>query len=285
MNQDGLENFFGCIKSCCQAPNSPIATEYRTAYGTTIINNINSSSSKGSNCEPDSCVPLLNNVDEYIFNYVSEPKQSQPKDSLPKENITETYEIEAEDDVMNSIIFDPQISESDLNFVEDEAMVLTSSLICKKVLETTNCESCISNLQAPSLQDDHTIINSSESIDQLVSFPSVIFMRTLKQVLPIVYELIPHVCTQIKVRDQILHFLKDIDIESIGCPDHNIEIVDKIKVCSVKYALMSYCKNINELLRGKIPILPDNFDCIQGLAHEYYMKNKRIGKHSDIFTN
>jgi len=73
------------------------------------------------------------------------------------------------------------------------------------------------------------------------------------------------------------------ELGEIGCVDHNQEIVKKLFELTVIYALDIFCKNINDLLAGKIKILPPNANPIQDLARDYYIK-KTMRKHSDKMT-
>lgn len=265
MNQDGLENFFGCLKSLCTVV---VTTQYRTAYGTTIINNMSTNSSKHSNCEPDYSISLLDNIHEFLCNYLSNSKET-----------CSDVNIVSNDNIMDTIIFEPQLTEADLHINENEAISLTSSRICKNVLERSNCENCRKILQTLP-QKDHDIIHKMEASDKSMFFPSELFIRICKKLLLGIYELIPYVCSQNNVRQKILKHLEDVEVENIGCHIHEILILNNIKTISIKYALMAYCKNVNELLCGKIKSLPDNFDEIQKQAFLFNQKRKGIGKHT-----
>lgn len=72
----------------------------------------------------------------------------------------------------------------------------------------------------------------------------------------------------------------------IGCVEHNQDIVNKIFELTIVYALKIFCENINNLLTGKIQVLPPEPSAIQELARSFWVKKThRIGKHSDIFNS
>ncbi|XP_037037374.1 uncharacterized protein LOC119075089 [Bradysia coprophila] len=121
--QDGLENFFGCIKSCNYS-NTTTASQYRTGYTTMVINNITGTNSLYSNCQPDDSESILTNIHEFISVcqeqphdpvYVSypEPKPLGCADEnfiVESESETDEFEsmisfdLEVEDDNTSSII-------------------------------------------------------------------------------------------------------------------------------------------------------------------------------------
>ncbi|KAJ6648165.1 DNA transposase THAP9 [Pseudolycoriella hygida] len=66
-NQDGLENHFGIIRSLCGSNTKPNARDFRSAYSTSIINNLLTDNSLNANCEPDDDKPMLQNL-QILFN-------------------------------------------------------------------------------------------------------------------------------------------------------------------------------------------------------------------------
>lgn len=82
--QDGLENFFGCIKSCNQS-NKTTANEYRTGYATMLINNMTGTNSMRTNCQPDDSTAILTNIHEFISVCQQQP-HVQTNVSYPESN-------------------------------------------------------------------------------------------------------------------------------------------------------------------------------------------------------
>lgn len=67
-DQDGLENFFGEIKSNCQVSKTPIPIHFRSAQIITqILNNLTCTNSMKSNCEKDNSTALLNNFHKFVL--------------------------------------------------------------------------------------------------------------------------------------------------------------------------------------------------------------------------
>lgn len=62
MNQDGLENFFGSVRSSCQVKNQPMAYQFRSAFTNLIVNNLTGKHSIRSNCQDDKGFALLQDV-------------------------------------------------------------------------------------------------------------------------------------------------------------------------------------------------------------------------------
>lgn len=68
----------------------------------------------------------------------------------------------------------------------------------------------------------------------------------------------------------------------MGCKRHNQSIKIKFINHTVSYAIMSFCKKINDLLSGKCEILPSNLEGVQiyEVAKSHGSKKKKIGKYT-----
>lgn len=261
-NQDGLENFFGCCKSLCVA--KPIASHYRSAYTTMVINNLTCQSSVGSNCEEDKFIPLLSNINEMVLDY---QEQTEQTDDDNKEN---------EVDMLEAIVFDTLFGEKELNFVETESISNQSSVICQKIMQLTNCDDCKSSLQEPS------VLLEKSGMD--IISPSQAFKTQFETVFCGLNIVIPHLCFEKSVKKKVLSHIETIQVSSIGCVEHCNEMAKIFKDLTANYALKRFCTNINSILSGKTSILPLNPNIIQEKALIFRLKRKRIGKYSDIFN-
>lgn len=175
-HQDGIENFFGCVKSSCQNSKAPIPMHFRTGYATMIINNITGSNSLNANCEPDLSVPLLNNVHAFFLDY---KHKKSTKSNSGSSHSDETNILEA-------IIFDPQFTESELKYTEKQAICDSSNLIYNKLLQATACQECRNNLQ----------YSSNNSGDVCVNNPSTAFIINFQQIFSKINQMIPDICSE-----------------------------------------------------------------------------------------
>ncbi len=268
-NQDGLENFFGCCKSICGA--KPIASHYRSAYATMIMNNLIGPVSKGSNCEEDRFYALLSNINKMMLEF------DDKTDEIDHDQINVAMEmvIEEENEInmLDAIVFDPLFGESQLNFVETESISHTTSVICRKLIETTNCDDCQTSLQEPSLDlnPDH------------ITLPSQTFSAHFKKLFCSINAAIPHFCHEKSVRKKIGPQIQTIEEHIIGCAIHCEEMAMKLKEMTIDHSLSAFTNTINNTLSGKIKEEIPGCDHIQQMAFEFRKKKSQIGKHSDKF--
>ena len=67
------------------------------------------------------------------------------------------------------------------------------------------------------------------------------------------------------------------------CVNHHEIVQLKFKEQTAFYGIVTFTKNINDLLSGKNKTLPPNFNYLEELAFIYKTTKKEIGKYSDIF--
>lgn len=262
MNQDALENFFGCLRSC-QNSKSLIATHFRAAYGTTFIKNLSSAHSIKSNCELDTSKPLLTDLNKFFLNYNNDASES---------------DSDTDDDEKDADIFDPLyiFSDKDISYIEHEAISNVSSSVCDKMLKLTKCVKCRKTLETSPNSNEQ---NGSDDI----KVPSEIFKINFKKLLCCINDVLPNICTEKCLRRQLLEQLENIEIHKIGCLKHHEVMESNFKKQTALYGIVTFTKNINDLLSGKNQTLPPNPNFVEDLAYDFYQKKKHIGKQSDIF--
>lgn len=259
-DSDGLENFFGCVKSVNQIACTMTPRQYRSGYTTIILNNLTTPKSTSTNCEQDESFALLTDVHELIVQ------------RMASASADETHELDAP--LQDVIMFDPQFTKTELNFFEQESLSRNSTLICSKVAARSFCETCRS-----------TLLRSDNDYDS----PTSIFISFFQKVFRVAVQIVPSFAEEKFLKKILVPEVKKVltgedDGKGIGCVEHNTEIIDRIVECTVVYAITVFCKSVNDLLYGKLRELPSDPNPIEELAHEFWKKKKRIGKHSDIFS-
>lgn len=191
----------------------------------------------------------------------------------PESDEEEIHFIESEatlSDTDNMIVTDPQFEKEGLiNFIESEAISQASKHTSQKLMKCTNCEECKRNLVTITENDSGT---------------EAIFVRHCSNILFSLSDAIPRICSEESIKKKLMLHIESIKIDSIGCPEHDIEIIQKMKQICVDHTVTIFCSDINNILSGKTKVLPVNHDPIQKLAYEHKAKKKKIGKYSDIFN-
>lgn len=142
-----IENLFGRIRSACQVAKTPTVCNLQTGYKTTMITNLNSIHSEKSNCEKDAGNTLIYDLTSRV-NIASTDRPSQAF---------------SDPDILYS-----SFPEIEMNFLEDEALLISSTSICRKLLQTSMCNDCKQALHSPSTPS------------QLLFYPSDIFVDAFK---------------------------------------------------------------------------------------------------------
>lgn len=269
LNQDGLENLFGCVMSCSQVVASPISTQFRSGYTTSLINNLTSSNSIYTNCENDASVPLLQNIHELIAQYEKSASNDNGVDSGNRGNMCDIDGLNPE-----GIDIDPLFTVPDMNFLDSKGMVYESSHICRKLVQKVDCQDCLCTILT--VQEDDSLSFKS---------PSDTFIQIFKSLQNVINDIIPRLCAEKSLKKKILSLLETLRIEKIGCSEHADVIMLNLKELCIHFGIVLFCQNINNILSGKIKSIPPHANNIQVLALDFKKTRKNIGKYSDIFKD
>lgn len=264
------------MKSSCHNSRTLIATHFRAGYATTVVNNLTSAHSIKANCEQDFSTPLLKDAHELFLSCKRINNDSNEIDC------NRNYASE-NDSSVEVIIFDPQFSETELSTVNNEAIQKDSSLVCNEVVKKTKCRHCIKTLETTSNTDTEAI--NSDTEHKLIKYPSDVFIHNFKIIICGIKEVLPHICADKCVKKKLLDHIGNIETKKMGCSKHYEEVGMIFKEHCATYGILTFCKNVNDLLSGKNETLPPDFNFIEERAYIFHQKNKRIGKHSDIFNS
>lgn len=217
-----------------------------------------------TNCEPDHSVALLNDVHDLIENHISIVNEERSE------------HCSAINDFSCDVLFDPQFTENELNFYETESTEQIAGMTCSKILERIHCVNCERYLLAES---EH-----AESVS-VPKFPSINFIEIFKKIFEFSLQSISFVASEKSLKKFLIEGFKKANpisqLTIIGCVDHNEEMINMLIELGVVYTIKIFCKNINDILRGKIKDLPPDPNPLQQLASTFH--TKKIRKHSDIF--
>lgn len=264
MNQDGLENFFGSVRSVCHNSKSPIASLFRPGYTNLILTNLTSQHSISGNCEDDGNKSLLKNVCELYDDPDLIMKDNGPKQS--NDDVAIDLEVAFEE-------------LAELKFIENDALVAESGKACKSIITSTKCELCQSSIKTCRPLIEHRIITSIDSDIPLLTYPTVLFMGRFKLLFKTVETLIPFVCHEKNLFQQLMSSLSNVDLKGIGCKEHESEIAFIMKKVTVKICATNFINQINGILSKNILEPLPNQSLIHKKAFEILKKKKGIGKY------
>lgn len=279
MNQDGLENFFGNIKSACQTTKQPMAFQFRSAFTNLIVTNITAKHSMRSNCQDDKSFALLQDV--YDF-YDMDFNENELDDDEDVNKLNEDI-VELDEDIVE---LDVDIEDDDLNFLVDGALVYESSKVCKDVLVTTKCEACRNTLESYCPLTQHDIVTQCEittsTENRTFTYPTLAFMSNFKLLFKKIEILLPFICHENCLSRKLVTSLGSDVLADLGCLEHSLDISQKIKKAIVKLNIDIFRKQINDILR-KTNLEPlENQHDIYNKAFKTVKKRKGVGKYGQV---
>lgn len=267
MNQDGLENFFGNIRSFCHTKKQPMPFQFRTAFTSLIVNNLTAKHSLRSNCLNDKNVALLQDVYDFYDMDFEEVNDEVDDD----ENIIE-LEVDTDD--------------LDMNFFETEAIVYEASDVCRKILSKTKCVSCRNTLEASCPLKPHGMLQeceiTSDPAYQFFTYPTLLFLSKFKTLYKKIEILLPLICHENTMSCNLMSSVEHFSLAGLGCKEHAEAISQIIKKATVKWCVNIFTKQINDILARKTLEHPQDQHKIHEKAFEIVKKRRGVGKFGQV---
>lgn len=186
MTQDALENFFGGIRSYCQAAVCPTPRNFRSSYATSIFNNLSSRHSIKSNCEEDGGVPLIRDLFSKFMTG------------------TDTKKLVSDAAVNRSELDDITITNSFLNrklsTAEIEAGNYFAGDVCKMILNKNECMNCEKSISSRGKNEKyHGLLiarsqHSTTKENKLLTYPKPKFIDCLTKLTRRLEQFVPFNC-------------------------------------------------------------------------------------------
>lgn len=264
VNQDGLENFFGCLRAY-QNSSSLIAMHFRSSYATAFVSNFASAHSIHSNCEADLSKPLLSDMHEFFLN--DDRNELNDCGAGPSTDLT-SYKNDGFEYDFNPVSIKVQFSEEVLSSKNN--YVDAACDVCDKLMKVTKCIACRGTFETIDKNDRCTK-------------PSDLLIENFTRIASACDKILPEICEEQFLKKTLLKYISsEVTFQSIGCSEHFEEVELKFKGYSAIWGLQHFCKNVNDLLSGKNTHFSNKFNKIEENAFNFYQKRKRVGKYSDI---
>lgn len=199
MTQDALENFFGGIRSYCQAAVCPTPRNFRSSYATSLFNNLSSRQSIKSNCEEDGGLPLVRD----LFSLFSSENTKEPVSD------TEKNDFELDDDNTTNSFMNRKLTTA-----ECEAGNYFAGNICKIVLKKNDCVDCERSISSRGKSEKyHGLLTArseySTANNKLLMFPKPKFIDCFKNVTRRLAQSVPSHCSQKSLSKKLVEGIFD----------------------------------------------------------------------------
>lgn len=260
LNQDPLENFFGCVRSHGFRNVHPTCAGFDAAFASLLINNLTSNHSPGSNCEMDSATAFKSLNKLFFDNNVT---SSCAQVELNIEHIT-NHEIIVGLENKN----DPRVK-AELEYVAGYVLRNTKKNIFK------NCEECRKSFYNEN--KDNTYIKAREHMfyKKCLTYPSHDFIKRFSDM----QDLITHIIKSDSTKPQIKTYIKTVlhvilEFNFVKCSVHKKECIEYIFDLACNFFLCNWCREVNKILSGRRNDY-DVLDVVQKMAHDYNTKRRK----------
>ncbi|XP_024874994.1 uncharacterized protein LOC112456393 isoform X2 [Temnothorax curvispinosus] len=214
VNQDPLENFFGCIRSTGGRDINPTCTNFCGAYKVLLINNLSSRHSIGQNCENICDGHLLFSLKDFI----SEAHEDDAKfDEVEEDECAHIVESSSE-----------EINENRCN-LQDRSVynILKNNLLIKASFK--HCAACRATIT-----------------------DSAILQQILKRAETLVKKYITRFCFKSKIKSIIEREMeKQFDFTFIKCQQHDAQLKNAILSTIITTCLKKFCTAVNRCFNSK----------------------------------
>lgn len=208
LQQDALENCFGCIRSNCGSNYNPTVSQFVAGFKTSIISNL-SSSNLSTNCETDEGI-ILDNLNIFLAHDSTSAASTHEKIC---------------DDISDEIINENDINE---NSGEMQACAYVCGFILKKI--DLNCEACAQALTSPRDTVCHLFNTFKEYSDKRsLNYADINVIECVEKCSSLIYKFLDIHLHEINIKLNIKNQIK----ESINFSFLNKCLMHKEKNCNI----------------------------------------------------
>ncbi|KAI4454385.1 mitochondrial import inner membrane translocase subunit tim22 [Holotrichia oblita] len=248
INQDPLENFFGCIRNHGARNINPTCHSFLLSFKTLLINNFLSPHSPGANCEEDDTEGGLAELSNLLS---GEPPS-------PVMEPTHTVNIPSTQVQVDAATY---------------SQTYVAGYIARKIsMYVKKCVLCTNELLANNETDEHFLITLKCYTSKALLYPSTTFIKIFSNIWTYLNSIFDSIC-HIPNLKQTIHnvVLQNIAIDNFTCEQHNIKsyLLDII----IRFFIYTKVIALNKILKGQYNMVTP-FTGLKQLAFEHYRKNK-----------
>lgn len=251
LNQDALENFFGCMRSHSSCFVKLNCYQADGVFKTLLINNLISYHAVGSNCLPDYGKGLF----------------------ALKNFIEACDEIEESDVSNNPFLFEndelphPQSSiKGRKHCFSFEIKRKLSVLFAKKLLEKHNSGQC-AECKKTFFQAERDVVSGDILLNSAMDY----FERGFIQATSVCFRILPLICFRRQLSATLMdHVLKKVDFEWMKCYKHRSTLSEMFLMFVIIYCINKWCNHLNRLLNGSS--IFHGSSVVEIRAREHYVK-------------
>ncbi|CAK1597444.1 unnamed protein product [Parnassius mnemosyne] len=227
LNQDPLENCFGCIRYSCGSNNSPTINQFIAGIKTAIISNLKHSGHK-KNCEDDTAI-ISNNLSNFLTPNIS------PIVKSPTLQFDDTKEME-------NLLFDA-VEAVEQGTSESQACGYVCGFIFKK-LRHSNCQDCRKAFLSDTQEIIHRFTNFKEydPAQNSLNYVGKDMVTCVEMMANIINKYLKANAYRIEVKINIFSALECVDFSFLKkCIHHLVLNENHLKVSTFFIITKRYC--------------------------------------------
>lgn len=239
INQDALENFFGCIRSHGIRNVTPNVSHFTSSFKALVINNYIAGHSPGRNCEKDFNDGALNNLKSLLTG---------------KANVTCTA-LE-EDVAINAEEFEHQMKllEGKRNRVANCTIYYVAGYVGNKALKyvknCVNCKKSLLNVNSPHIHQLSDFVEASYKTCRLIQ-PGSFLHFIVKEAIGRLFYLLPRLCHSNNLSKVLLDkLLRHLNALPLNCVEHNNLHLYILKLI-IRCIIFFWVKQVNLISKGR----------------------------------
>ncbi|KRT84953.1 hypothetical protein AMK59_277 [Oryctes borbonicus] len=253
INQDPLENLFGCIRAHGFRDVNPTCSNFVYLFKTSVLNNAMNAHSKFANCEEDGSTGLLDS-----FKCILE---------CHDENYGHTAHFSG--NIHVSPLKDNSVSEATKAYV--------AGYVARQLLNVVrNCDTCKKELIADEQTDLHAVIQARSYSPQALCYPSTYFSKLFGNLIHIIADTLPQIGHLKHVSVIMKTFIFENLKSTFSCTSH--QLFEHMVNFTITFMCRVWAKNVNNILKGATCYGkdPDSIhDSVKKIALKYCLTHRK----------
>lgn len=230
LNQDPVENFFGCIRSHGFRNVNPTCEAFINSFKSLLVNNFVSSHSPGANCEEDMHEGALNNLKCFLYPSTAVSDKNEENMAVPIE-ITKTFVFEEN------------------NFTQIQSHSYIAGYMAKSIFKLIGvCKSCRNDLVSDVSEVHHQLIYSRAYGPKALLRPHTNFTEIFSKCNQVLHHYLPIICHEKDLSLKLSEKINKYVSFNFSCKKHNIKNIFIQKF--VHFYIYCWIKNVNKILKG-----------------------------------
>ena len=261
VNQDTIENFFGCIRSYGLRYNTPTCFQTEGLLKALIVSNLTSKHFIGANCLDDKATPLAS-----LGTFTAATNTNTESSGARSQEFDEHSHSE-------------EVLKEKWSSLRVASRVQSAGRFAKMVLSEIkgikDCNNCEKVFFCDDARNNENVSLLQKNNFEAINVAAAIYIeQEFTRVINLVNRHLRLMCWKRHLRKVLTQFLLGrMDFEWVTCPQHCTLIAERFNQCIVVNCILKWCTYINRILTGQTFVTKGSSMEIR--AHKKYLTTKK----------